>query len=126
MLMALLEAVQQEVNETAPMSKAEVISVVGEEFSKLKIKIGDINRSLSHVGLDNTVDTHGKRIQDIVNLLKNISEDIAKLKDRIGNIEKRCSDDIPFVKTARRSSVESSSNPSTSYGDCNLEIWVKH
>lgn len=125
-LMASLEEAQEEVNETAPMSRAKVISVVEEEVSKLEIKIEDINRSLSNAGLDNTVDPHGKRIQGTVKLLKNVSDDISKLKERIGNIEKRCPDDIPFVKTARRSSLESSSIPSISCGDFNLGICVKH
>lgn len=124
--MASLAAAQEEGNETAPMSRAQVVSLLDEEVVKLENKIGDINRALPDAELEKNVDIQGKRIQGLVKFLENVREDIAKLSERIGVLEKLCAGDGSVVGTVRRSSLASLSAPSTSCGDCGLGICLKH
>lgn len=97
-----------------------------EKVFKPENNIADINRSLPDAELEKNVDINGKRNQGLLNFLRNVNEDIAKLKDRFGNIGRKFADEGAVVETVSRSSLEPLLAPSTSGNDCGLEIRLKH
>lgn len=78
-----LAADQEDVHRTAPMSRAQVVSFLGEEVLRVEDKIGDMNRSLPDAEIEKNVDIHEKRIQGLVKFLRNVKEDIVKLSEWI-------------------------------------------
>lgn len=69
--------------EKASISRAQMISSIEEKFSKLDPKIGDIERSLTYIGVGKTIQIHVERLQALVKLPGNVSYDNVKLSGRI-------------------------------------------